>query len=129
MQYLPRLDKDPYGIVAGYQFYVSQSTTDWGSAVAMGTFGADRSAKRVDFPEKTGRYIRFVSRSEISGSALSSMAELDVVGALERRCPRSMVPHGRKIDDAIVPLPWGRSQQRCSRFSAIPRVPPPAKFC
>jgi len=81
MQYLPRLDKDPYGIVAGYDFYVSASTTDWGTAVASGTFASDRSAKRVDFPEKSGRYIRFVSRSEISGSALTSMAELDLVGA------------------------------------------------
>jgi hypothetical protein len=81
MQYLPRLDKDPYGIVAGYEFYVSQSTTDWGALVSMGTFASDRSAKRVDFPEKVGRYIRFVSKSEISGSALTSMAELDVVGA------------------------------------------------
>jgi hypothetical protein len=80
MQYLPRLDKDPYGIVGAYEFYVSQSTTDWGAAVAMGTFGADRSAKRADFPEKLGRYIRFVSKSEVSGSALTSMAELNVVG-------------------------------------------------
>jgi hypothetical protein len=80
MQYLPRLDKDPYGIVAGYEFYVSQNTTDWGPAVASGTFGSDRSSKRADFPEKLGRYIRFVSQSEISGSALTSMAELDVVG-------------------------------------------------
>ncbi|MET0595381.1 MAG: family 43 glycosylhydrolase, partial [Polyangiaceae bacterium] len=82
MQYLPRLDKDPYGIVAGYEFYVSQSTTDWGTAVATGTFGGDRSAKRVDFNEKLGRYIRFVSKSEVSGSALTSMAELDIVGSL-----------------------------------------------
>jgi hypothetical protein len=81
MQYLPRLDKDAYGIVAGYEFYVSQSTADWGTPVAMGTLGADRSAKRVDFAEKAGRYVRFVSRSEVSGSALTSMAELDLVGA------------------------------------------------
>jgi len=57
-------------MVAGYEFYVSQSTSSWGTAVATGTFGTDRSGKRVSFPAKAGRYIRLY-RSARSTAARS----------------------------------------------------------
>ena len=80
-RYLPRQDKDPNGTIAQYEFYASADRNNWGTAVASGTFGADRGEKRVMFTRKTARYIRFVALSEISGMAFASVAELDVIGA------------------------------------------------
>ena len=82
MQYTPRQDVDDHGMVKDYEFYVSDSTTDWGSAVKAGTFGTSRTPTLVTFPAKTGRYIRFVGLSEINGKAYTSVAELNVKGTL-----------------------------------------------
>jgi len=77
--YLPRQDKDDHGMVADYQFYVSTDSSNWGTAVATGTFNSDRTQKRVTFATaQTGRYIRFVALSEINGKPWTSVAELDV---------------------------------------------------
>jgi hypothetical protein len=80
LRYLPRQDKDENGMVADYEFYVSLDSTQWGTAVASGTFNADRSAKLVNFAKKAGRYVRFVALSEINGGSWTSVAELDLVG-------------------------------------------------
>ncbi len=79
-RYLPRQDKDANGMVKDYAFYVSDSTSSFGTPVASGAFGSGRGATRVDFPEKIGRYVRFVAKSEQADKAYTSMAELDVVG-------------------------------------------------
>ncbi|HEY5957295.1 MAG TPA: discoidin domain-containing protein [Polyangiaceae bacterium] len=80
MRYLPRQDKDDHGMVAGYQFYVSDDSSQWGTAVASGTFNSDRTAKVVSFAKKSGRYVRFVALSEINGGDWTSVAELDLAG-------------------------------------------------
>jgi hypothetical protein len=55
-------------------------TRHWGSAVATGTFNSDRTEKRIAFPAKAARYIRFVALSEINGQPWASVAELDAIG-------------------------------------------------
>jgi len=80
MQYTPRQDVDENGMVKDYEFYVSDSTTDWGAAVKTGTFGTSRTPTLATFPAKTGRYIRFVGLSELNGKAYTSVAELNVKG-------------------------------------------------
>ena len=80
VRYLPRQDGLPDGTIAGYQFYVSPDGTTWGTAVAAGTFAADRTEKIVRFPAKTGRYVRLVAVSEINGQPWTSAAELNVFG-------------------------------------------------
>src|SRR5262249_5457173 len=80
-RYLPRQDKDDHGMVADYQFYGSMSSTNWGAAVATGTFNSDRTAKVVPFALTMARYIRFVALSEINGQPWASVAELDLVPA------------------------------------------------
>src|SRR4029079_13971283 len=75
-RYLPRQDKDDHGMVAQYQFYASTDSTNWGTAVASGTFNSDRTEKRVMFASKTARYVRFVALSEINGQPWASVAEL-----------------------------------------------------
>ncbi|HEY4158144.1 MAG TPA: family 43 glycosylhydrolase, partial [Polyangiaceae bacterium] len=72
-RYLPRQDTDDHGMVADYEFYVSDSVSAWGTAVATGTFANTRNETRVMFPAKTGRYIRFVALSEIQGRAWTSV--------------------------------------------------------
>jgi hypothetical protein len=83
LRYLPRQDKDAGGLVAQYQFYASTDRTAWGTAVATGTFNSDRNEKRVSFPSKVARYVRFVALSEINGGDLTSVAELDLVGVAQ----------------------------------------------
>ena len=78
--YVARQDNSTHGMVADYQFYVSADKTNWGTAVATGTFNADTSAQRVMFTRKTGRYIRFVALSEVGGNPWTSVAELRMVG-------------------------------------------------
>ena len=78
--YVARQDNSTHGMVANYQFYVSTDKTNWGTAVATGTFNADTSAQRVMFTRKTGRYVRLVALSEVGGNAWTSVAELRMVG-------------------------------------------------
>jgi hypothetical protein len=80
-RYTPRQDKDEGGMVADYAFYASESSTDFGAAVAEGTFGSTREPTEVSFTPKAARYIRFVALSQINGEKLASVAELDVVGS------------------------------------------------
>jgi len=77
---LPRQDKDDHGIVARYELYASADRSNWGTAVATGTFNTDRNEKRVTFARKVARYVRFVALSEINGEAWASLAELDLIG-------------------------------------------------
>lgn len=78
--YVARQDNNTHGMVADYQFYVSTDKTNWGTAVATGTFNADASAQRVMFTRKAGRYVRFVALSEVGGNPWTSVAELRMVG-------------------------------------------------
>lgn len=79
-RYTPRQDKDENGMIADYEFYVSESSSDFGEPVAEGTFDSSRAATTVPFPAKLGRYIRLVALSEINGQKFASAAELEVQG-------------------------------------------------
>jgi hypothetical protein len=79
-RYVPRQDGSTHGMVGNWEFYVSSDKTNWGDAVATGTFTADTSEQRVMFARKTGHYIRFVALTEVNGEAWTSVAELRLVG-------------------------------------------------
>jgi F5/8 type C domain/Glycosyl hydrolases family 43 len=79
-RYYPRQDKDDHGMVADYQFFVSDDPENWGQPVSTGTFGSERSPSIITFPSKTARYIRFVATSEINDGQWASVAEIDVSG-------------------------------------------------
>ena len=79
-RYLPRQDGSPNGTIAGYQVYVSDDGTTWGTAVAAGTLAANTSEKTVRFTAKTGRFVRLVAVSEINGQPWTSAAELNIFG-------------------------------------------------
>jgi phospholipase C len=78
--YLPRQDGGTHGWVGQYEFYVSADGTNWGAAVATGTFANDNTLKTVNFTAATGRYVRFRALSEVNGNPWTSCAELNVIG-------------------------------------------------
>jgi hypothetical protein len=79
-RYLPRQDGNANGRISQYQFYVSTSPSNWGSAVATGTFANSSSEKEVTFAAKTGQYVRLVALSEVNGNPWTSAAEINVLG-------------------------------------------------
>ncbi|HTQ06443.1 MAG TPA: discoidin domain-containing protein [Polyangiaceae bacterium] len=81
-RYTPRQDGNQNGMVKDYEFYVSDSTTDWGAAVSTGTFTSTTQPTTETFSAKAGRYIRFRGMDEINGKAYTSVAELNVAGTL-----------------------------------------------
>jgi hypothetical protein len=80
LRYTPRNDGNQNGMVGQYEVYVSDSKTDFGAAVATGTFGASATPTRVSFAAKPGRFVRFRALAEQHGKAYTAVAELDVVG-------------------------------------------------
>jgi hypothetical protein len=80
MRYTPRQDGIQYGVVKDHEFYVSDSMSDWGTAVEAGAFGAGTQSTTVTFSAKAGRHVRFRALSEISGKPYTSVAEINVGG-------------------------------------------------
>ncbi len=78
---LPRQDKDANGIIARYEFYASEDSSNWGTAVASGTLDSTRNEHLASFPKMNARYVRLVALSEINGKDYTSLAELDLVPA------------------------------------------------
>lgn len=79
LTYLPRQDGGVNGRVAQYEIYVSDNPSNWGSAVATGTWTNDSVLKTVNFTAKMGKYLRLVSLSEVNGNLWTAAAEIDVI--------------------------------------------------
>ena len=77
--YLPQSD-NVNGTIAKYEFYVSNDSSNWGSAVATGTFASGITRKEVSFTPKDGRFVRLRALTEINGNPWTSAAEIDVRG-------------------------------------------------
>jgi lysophospholipase L1-like esterase len=78
---LPRQDGSQNGWIAQYEFYVSADGTNWGTAVASGTFAKDATEKAVSFTSKSGQYIRLRALSEVNGKPWTSAAEINALGS------------------------------------------------
>ncbi len=79
LRYLPRQDGGSgaaNGRIGQYEVYVSTDGTNWGTAVATGTFANDASQKDVRFTAKTGQYLRLRAVSEVAGNPWTSAAEI-----------------------------------------------------
>ena len=77
LYYLPR-QNSANGRIAGYQVYVSADGTTWGTAVSTGTWSNSTAEQNAHFTAKTGRYVRLVALSEVSGNPWTTVAELNV---------------------------------------------------
>ncbi|HEX6686296.1 MAG TPA: glycoside hydrolase family 2 TIM barrel-domain containing protein [Candidatus Limnocylindrales bacterium] len=75
--YTPRQDS-ANGRIAGYEFYVSADGTNWGAAVASGTFPNSTATQTVSFTPKAGRYVRLRALSSLGGQAFAAVANLQV---------------------------------------------------
>ncbi|CAG1021210.1 partial Sialidase, partial [Methylococcales bacterium] len=67
------------GRIKQWEFYVSTDGTNWGSAVATGTFVNDATEKAVFFTQKSGRYVRLRALSEVNGNPWTHVAEITVL--------------------------------------------------
>ena len=79
--YLPNQDQ-PTGRISLYEFYVSIDGEDWGNPVAAGYFSRGFEEQEVIFPRVIGQYIRLVALSEINRGPHTTIAEINVLGAL-----------------------------------------------
>jgi len=79
-RYLPRGGTSYNGVIAQYEFYVSEDGLNWGPAVASGTFAKTKTEKEVPFPGKPGRYVHLRALSEVNGNPWTTAAEIKVLG-------------------------------------------------
>ncbi|MFH7597189.1 TIM-barrel domain-containing protein [Streptomyces racemochromogenes] len=79
--YLPRQDGGVNGRIGGYEVYVSDTTTDWGTPVATGTFADTATPKSVTLAPRAGRYLRLRALTEAGGRGpWTSAAEISLTG-------------------------------------------------
>ena len=117
--YLSRQDGNQNGMVKAYEFYLSNDGKTWGSAVASGEFKNTTSLQKAKLKTATtGRYLKFVAKSEINGRAWTSCAELGIEVTSETS-GITVVPNstdrekyvydlqGRRHDVALGSLPHG----------------------
>ncbi|MBA6152940.1 discoidin domain-containing protein [Gelidibacter gilvus] len=99
LDYLPRQDGILHGMIAEYEIYVSNSTTNWGSPVASahndntGTnvpWAYNADLKTVAFTETQGRYVRFVALSEGGDNDWASAAEITVISEPITPCVKTI---------------------------------------
>lgn len=79
MIYYPRTDGSN-GRIKAYELYVSNSKTDWGTAVKVDSMENSASPKTIKFNVATGQYVRLVGLSEVNKNIWASAAEISFVG-------------------------------------------------
>jgi len=111
-RYLPRQDEYENGMINDYEFYVSNNTGDWGTAVASGTFVKDKTEKQVSFDHTLGRYVCLVALSEVNGNPWTTMAELNVLAVQ----PDSDINDDGKVnlEDFAVIATWWSDDGNCT---------------
>ncbi|MDP3849082.1 MAG: Ig-like domain-containing protein [Luteolibacter sp.] len=91
-RYLPRQDEYNHGNIGQYEFYVSADATNWGTAVASGTFPDTKTEKEVLFASKTGRYVRLRALTDAHGGNVCSVAELRLIQGTATDVPVNHAP-------------------------------------
>jgi len=111
-RYLPRQDDSENGMIDEYKFYVSNDSSNWGTAVAGGTLTKDKTEKQVSFDRALGQYVRLVALSEVNGNPWTSIAELNVLAVQ----PDSDINDDGKInlEDFAVLATWWDDENACA---------------
>ncbi|MBP1637249.1 MAG: beta-glucuronidase [Bacteroidetes bacterium] len=78
-KYTPRQD-GVNGMIAQYEFYISDDGKNWSTPIVMGNFDKTKTAKTVMF-EKTvkAKFIRFVALKGFDGQKWASMSEFGII--------------------------------------------------
>ncbi|KAI4089908.1 MAG: hypothetical protein LQ344_005098 [Seirophora lacunosa] len=80
----PRQDGAADGNIGQHQVFLSQDGTNWGNAVAVGTYLDDKRLKTTIFTPGNARYVRITSLSEAGNRAPAmSISEVNVYDAPE----------------------------------------------
>ena len=92
-RYLPRQDGEPQGSIAQYEFYVSMDGTNWGTAVASGTFPNTGGGKAGHVHREDGS-VRPAASADAKSMAMpwTTVAELNVLAAAGS--PSNQPPNG-----------------------------------
>jgi hypothetical protein len=77
LQYLPRQDGNPNGVITAYQLFVSTDGQTW-TRVDAGNWSLDTSQKQVHFSATDARYVRL--EADAAGGGYVSAAEINVIG-------------------------------------------------
>lgn len=78
LQYLPRQDGNPNGIITSYQVLTSQDGSTF-TQVAAGSWAQDETLKQVTFPAVRARYVELAGVQ--AGNGYVSAAEINVIGS------------------------------------------------
>ncbi len=71
------------GRIRDYELYISNDTTNWGTAINAGTFFQTKIRQYILFPETNGRYVKFSAiNSFINDDSRTSIAEINIRGVL-----------------------------------------------
>ena len=82
--YLARQDEQKNGMVVDYEVYVSTDGEDWGNPVLIGQFGDTKDQQVAELPNsKAGRYLKFVTFSEINGGLRTSASEIGIYASAD----------------------------------------------
>lgn len=100
--YFPPVDSVE-GMIKDYEFYVSNSTTEWGLAKASGSFQT-KGRQNVGVVSSSGRYVKLVAKSGFDGSSVAAVAEI----LLWEKYPRivASLPTVEEPKIAIFPVPF-----------------------
>ena len=79
-RYLARQDCGWNGAVAKYEFFVSDSSAEFGTPVATSEFKKLKTSQEVSCKPVKGRFVLLRVLSEVNGGPWASVAELGVVG-------------------------------------------------
>ena len=114
-RYLPRQDGGPgdeNGMIKDYEFYISNNTDNWGTAVASGTLVKDKTEKQISFDCTLGQYVRLKALSEVNDNPWTTMAELNVLAVQ----PDTDINNDGKvnIEDFAVLATWWDDEDVCS---------------
>ena len=105
-RYLPR-QIGVNGMIADFEFYVSDDGSNWGTPVTTGTWTATPVQQEEFFNMRRGRYVRLVAISEVNGNPWTSLAELNVLQCV------NFVPHTINLTETSTQTSNGSATDDC----------------
>ncbi|KAF5027060.1 hypothetical protein F66182_829 [Fusarium sp. NRRL 66182] len=102
----PRQDGNTRTWIGRHAVYVSADGTNWGEAVATGTYWGDQYPKISNFETKPGRYVRLVALSNTNGDyPWIAISDLIVYNALSYTPPQPGLGRwGATLDFPVIPV-------------------------
>ena len=77
--YTARTDGNENGMIREYEIYISKTVSDFGSAVAKGSFSKTTAQQEVVLKKPVeGRYLKLVALSEVNNNAWASASEISI---------------------------------------------------